>query len=128
MPVNIMIIHASDFIRVNVDGALDRFASGQALADIAWMIKTPGENHVLIDTRDARVKQLSPDDLFELGVAFNRFPSLAKSKIALLTAMGGAHAAQFLELVGQSRGAHLKAFTSMDEAITWLRTKEQQGD
>jgi hypothetical protein len=125
VPVNIKIIHASNFIRATVDGALDRRTSIQTLVDLAWTIKTPGENHVLIDTRDARVK-LSPDDLFELGVAITRFPSLAKSKTALLTAMDGAHPARYLEVVAQNRGALFRAFTSFQEAITWLSTKEQQ--
>lgn len=125
MPVNIKIIHAFDFVRATVDGALDRLTSIQALVDIAWMIKMPGEFHVLIDTRDAQVK-LSPDDVFELGVAVTRFPSLAESKTALLTAMDGAHPARFIEIVGQNRSALLKAFTSFEEAITWLSTKEQQ--
>ncbi len=125
MLVNIKIIHASDFIRATMDGTLDLFTSTQALVDIAAMIKTPGEFQLLIDTRDAQVK-LSPADLFELGVVVTRFPSLAKSKTALLTAMDGALPAEYLELVAQNRGALLKAFTSSEEAITWLSTKEQQ--
>jgi hypothetical protein len=108
-----------------MDGAFDLLTSIQALVDIAWMIETLGEFHLLIDTRDTQVK-LSPADLYELSVAVTRFHTLAKSKTALLTATDGAHPAQYLEVVAQNRGALFRAFTSFQEAITWLGTKEQQ--
>lgn len=124
MPVNIKIIRPSDFIHATMDGALDLFTSIQSLSDIASMIETPGEFQLLIDTRQAQVK-LSTVDLFELGVAVARYRAVARSKTALLTAMNGAQHAQFFELVARNRGAFLKAFTSFEDAITWLTMEEQ---
>jgi hypothetical protein len=126
VPVNIKVIHTSDFIRTTVDGALDLPTSRQILLDIASMIRTPGEFQILIDTRQAEVK-FSTVDLFELGVAVANHPAVARSKTALLTSIGGAETARLLELVARNRGVLLKAFTSFEEAITWLVMKEQGG-
>lgn len=123
MPVNIKVIHTSDFIRTTAAGALDLATSIQTLVNLASMIKAPGEYQVLIDTRDAQVK-LSIADLYELGVAFASYPTVAHSKTALLTSMEGEERARFLKVVARNRGAQLEAFTSFEEAITWLVMKE----
>jgi hypothetical protein len=89
------------------------------------MIKIPGEFHLLIDTREAQVK-LSTVDLFELGAAVAGYPTVAYSKTVLLTPIGESERARFLELVAHNRGALLRAFTSFEDAITWLVMKEQK--
>ena len=119
MPVDIRIIHPKDFICIRVDGALDLPASRELLFSLVSLVKTPGEFHILIDTRRAQAS-LSEVDLFELGFEVASHRAVAQSKTALLTSLGEEERARFLELVAENRGALLRAFTSFEEAITWL--------
>jgi len=107
------------FICIRVDGALDLPASRELLFSLVSLVKTPGEFHILIDTRRAQAS-LSEVDLFELGFEVASHRAVAQSKTALLTSLGEEERARFLELVAENRGALLRAFTSFEEAITWL--------
>jgi hypothetical protein len=119
MPVNVKIIHPKDFIRTTVEGGVDLARSRETLLTIANAIETAGTQHILIDTRPAQV-DLSITDLFKLGVAVATQPAVAHAKTAILAPMREEERARFLELVTQNRGVLLRAFTSFEEAITWL--------
>ncbi len=119
MPVDIKIISPDDFIRTTVDGELDLKSSRELIMELAGLIRPPDDCHVLIDTRKANAK-LCPSDLFYIGDAVASYPTLARSKTAILSSMGEADNAKFVELVAQNRGARLKAFTSFEDAINWL--------
>jgi hypothetical protein len=123
MPVNVKVIHTREFIQTTAMGALDFAASKQALLDIASLIRQPGEYEVLVDTREAEAT-LSISDLFQLGKALADHPSLRRSKIGLLTPMSEADNARFLENVAQNRGVRIRAFTSFEQAMTWLIMSE----
>ncbi len=124
MPINIKVIHTRDFIRTKVDKSLDMPTSRQILVELASMIATPGQYHVLVDTRDA-VVTLSPLDLYMLGVAVAEQPTLAHTKTAVLVSLGEADRANLMALVAQNRGALLQVFSSFEEAISWLVAGEQ---
>jgi hypothetical protein len=119
MPVSVKIIHLKDFVCTRVDGSLDLPASREVLLGLVSTISSPGEYHVLIDTRQADLS-LSVTDIYELGRAAASHPAVAHSKTALLAPLGREAEAQFLETVVQNRGGFLRAFTSFEEAITWL--------
>ncbi len=124
MPVNVKVIHAKEFIRSTVSGALDFAESKRAILDLASQIKQPGEYEVLIDIRGAE-PILSIADCYELAVALAGQPLLVGSKIGLLGPMSSVDQAQFFETVAKNRGARIRAFTNFEEAITWLILREQ---
>jgi hypothetical protein len=82
-------------------------------------MESAGTQLALIDTRQALV-DLSITDAFQLGVAVALQSTLARAKTAILAPMSDEERAQFFALVAQNRGARLMAFTSFEEAITWL--------
>lgn len=124
MPINVKVIHAKEFIRSTVSGALDFAESQRAILDLAAQIKQIGEYEVLIDIRGAETI-LSITNLYELAVALAGQSSLIDSKIALLGPLSGMDQAYFFETVAQNRGARIRAFTNFEEAITWLVLREQ---
>ncbi len=124
MPINIKVIRTRDFLRTKVDGSLDMATSRQILVELASMISTPGEYSVLVDTRDA-VVTLSPLDLYLLGMAVADQPALAQSRTALLVSLPEADRANLMALVAQNRGALLRVFVSVEEAVTWLVAEGQ---
>jgi hypothetical protein len=119
MAVTVKIVHPRDFIRTNVDGALDLEASRKLLVSIASLIEKPRQYHLLVDTRQAQA-HLTVGDLFELGVAVTSFPAIAQSMTAVLAPVSEEEKARFMELVARNRGALLRVFTSFEEAITWI--------
>lgn len=119
MPVNLKVINTKDFIKTTVTGTLDFAASKQALLDILSLIKQPGEYDVLVDTREAE-SLLSIIDLHELGEALASHPILRHSRICLLVPAKDIEKAGFFETVAVNRGVQIKAFTSFEEAMTWL--------
>jgi hypothetical protein len=125
MPINIKVIQTKDFIRTKADGSLDMSTSREVLVELASMIATPGEYHVLVDTRDA-VVTLSPLDLYMLGVGVAQKATLAHTKIAVLVSLGEEDRANLMALVAQNRGALLKVFSSFEEAIVWLVAAEHE--
>jgi hypothetical protein len=64
-------------------------------------------------------------DLYLLGVAVAERPSLSQTPTALLVSMGEAERANLMAHIAERRGAHLRAFTSFEEAITWLILQEE---
>jgi hypothetical protein len=123
MPVNIKVIRPKDFIKTTVTGVLDLAVSRQTLVDIASEIEKPGEYEILVDIRNAGAA-LSTVDIFELGKALATYPSLLRSKIALLTSMRDMKQAEFFETTTTNRGFHVRMFTDFEEAITWLVMQE----
>ncbi len=119
MPVDVRIIHPKDFIRTTVKGALDLSGSRATLLSVSNTMESAGTQLVLIDTRQALV-DLSITDAFQLGVAVALQSAVARAKTAILAPMSDEERAQFFALVAQNRGARLRAFTSFEEAITWL--------
>jgi hypothetical protein len=119
MSVNIKIVRPKEFIRTNVDGSLNLEESRRILVSIASLVDKPGDYHILIDTREAQVA-LSTTDLYMLGVAIASVPAIAHSITAILAPLTEEENARFLELVARNRGALLRAFTSFEEAITWI--------
>jgi hypothetical protein len=117
--VNARIVRPKDFIRTSVDGTLDLPGSKATLLSVASTIESAGTEHILIDTRQAQV-HLSVFDAYHLGVAVALQPAVARAKTAILAPMRDEERAQFFALVAQNRGARLRAFTSFEEAITWL--------
>jgi hypothetical protein len=123
MPVNIKVIRPKDFIKTTVTGVLDLAVSRQTLVDIASEIEKPSEHEILVDTRNAEAA-LSMVDLFELGKALAAYPSLLRSKIALLAPMRDIKQTEFFETTTANRGVRVSMFTDFEEAITWLVMQE----
>ena len=116
---NIKISHEKDLIKTIVTGVLDLAVSKQALLGIATEVEQSGEDRILIDIREVETMP-SVVDFFELGESLASYPTLRRSKIALLTSMSEVKNAEFFENVAVNRGFRLKAFTNFEEAIAWL--------
>ena len=119
MPINVKIIHTRDFIKTTLTASVDLAASREALLAIVSLIERPGEYDILLDTREAR-SMLSVADHYELGEALASHPILRRSRIAHLVSPENAQDADFFKTVAANRGVEIKAFTGLDEAISWL--------
>ena len=116
---NIKINHEKDLIKTTVTGVLDLAVSKQALLGIATEVEQSGEYRILIDIREVETMP-SVVEFFELGESLGSYPTLRRSKIALLTSMSEVKNAEFFENVAVNRGFRLEAFTNFEEAIAWL--------
>ncbi|GAK53032.1 hypothetical protein U14_04291 [Candidatus Moduliflexus flocculans] len=119
MPYHVTIIHAREFMQVTAEGTLNYEETKRQLLQCASLAISQSDSGVLIDTRAAH-SVLSETNLWYLAAEFGKQLSLAGFKIAVLCPRERFDHAKFLELCSQNRGLNVMAFTSFEEAITWL--------
>jgi hypothetical protein len=119
MPRQIRIISARDFVCAKPDGLLNLEQSEQLLRDVVKTSDPLGEFDILVDTRDA-VSVLSATDLWYLADRLLRHPKTFSGKTAILCPNERFDHAAFFALCAENKGIDMQAFTSYEEAMTWL--------
>jgi len=113
MPVDIKLVRAHEFLMTRADDALDFDASKAMAGRLAATLAPPCA--LLVDLREADAAH----DVLELYRLCEVLA--ARCKTAML-ATAGEHAAKprFAQLVAEGDDRRLRAFTSLDEALSWL--------
>ncbi|HJY77602.1 MAG TPA: hypothetical protein VKE95_13270 [Burkholderiales bacterium] len=118
-PANVKVIHAHEFVRARPGGVLDLAASEALLLQIAKATDGLDEVQVLIDTRRAE-GQLGAADLWFLAERLAKHRHAFSGKTAVLCPIERFDRARFFALLADSKGFDVEAFTSYEEAVTWL--------
>lgn len=99
--------------------------------DIAWLkgfyrliaataqSAVPPARAVLVDARELTGGPLSDMDRYDLGVLVAR--ELVSTPAALVGSLPFVDRRRFGESVARNRGANVRVFTDLDEAVAWLR-------
>ena len=122
MAATIRVIHAHDFIKATATGELDFAASEKLLLAIAAASASLVDYEVLLDTRHAQ-SNMSMTDLWKLASAICNLDQHLPRKIAVLCPLERFDQAGFFALCGENEGLRVRAFTSFEEAMTWLTSR-----
>jgi hypothetical protein len=123
MPLEIQVIRAAEFIRVNPQGKPDLLASREFLTRLAAACKKRGINKALVDLRSLVVGPkpvFSPADLLWLVDAFHEIGLRKDLRLAVLYADDPHHRAKMFAVIGTLRGWDVSAFGEYEAAINWL--------
>jgi hypothetical protein len=119
MARKIRIINARDFVSAKPDGLLNLEESEQLLRDVVNVSDPLEQFDILVDTRDA-ISTLSATDLWFLADRLVRFPKTFAGRTAILCPTDRFDHASFFALCAENKGIDMRAFTSYEEAMTWL--------
>jgi len=122
-PANVKVIHAHEFVRAQPGGVLDLEASEALLLEIAKAADGLDKVEVLIDTRGADGR-LGAADLWFLAERLAKHRRAFSGKTAVLCPMERFDRARFFALLADSKGFEVEAFTSYEEAMTWLAAEQ----
>lgn len=122
MAATIRVIHAHDFIKATATGELDFAASEKLLLEIASATASLVDYEVLLDTRHAQ-SNMSMNDLWKLASAICNLDQYLPRKIAVLCPLERFDQAGFFALCGENEGLRVRAFTSFEDAMTWLTSR-----
>ena len=129
MPVELQLIRASEFVRLDADEHLDFDATKQALQALARACWKRGANCALIDLRGLPVldkPHFSPTQLAALVGTFREAGFSRKQRLAILyrhDVHGGIRSFAF---ISRMRGLQVQAFSEYEGALPWLSDEPAQ--
>jgi len=129
MPLELQLIRASEFIRLNAEGHFDLETSKMALANLAWACHRRGIERAMIDLRGIRVQltpMLSRDDLVALVNTFHCLGFSKRQRLALLYDTDPHGRARLFAFITIMRGWKVRSFTKFEEAMMWLSENFKQ--
>jgi hypothetical protein len=123
MPLELQVIRASEFIRLNARAHLNFEASKNALQTLAHACRKRGLDRALLDLRTLPVPpkpQFTPTELAALISTFRKAGFSRQDRLAVLYShdvYGGVRKFAFLGRVG---GLQVQAFADFEGALHWL--------
>ena len=132
MPIDLQIIRASEFIRLDPQQHLDFEASKLALRALAQACRKRGLNRALLDLRTLPVPdkpRFTTKEIAALVSAFRDAGFSRRQRLAILyrhDVYGGVRNFAFFS---RMRGLDVQAFTDFEEAFNWLsEDREARGE
>ena len=119
MARHIRIINARDFVSAKPDGVLNLEESEQLLREVVSISDPLEEFDILVDTRES-ASTLSATDLWYLADRLVKYPRTFAGRTAILCPTERFDHASFFALCAENKGVEMQAFTSYEEAMTWL--------
>lgn len=121
MSWDLRVIHAKDFLRTNVSGALDFETSKNILDELVSVESRIADFDFLIDIRDTDSHTSITDIYILVGEMVRHKELIHKRKIAVLDQLDDNFVkTQFFEVCSRNRGFSVRAFTEFEEAMNWL--------
>ena len=131
MPLDLQVIRASEFVRLNARAHLNFEASKNALQALAFACRKRGLNRALLDLRELPVPpkpQFSPTELAALVSTFRKAGFSHNERLAVLYRedhYGGVRKFAFLSRLG---GLQVQAFTEFETALHWLSQQQPESE
>lgn len=123
MPVDIRIISAPEFLKVTARGDIDLEESRRLLMEVASAADPLARHEMILDTRQMH-STMSIGDLYALAAELGSFRKTFSRRTAVLCQLDRTKQAEAFALFASNRGFGVKAFTSFEEAIGWLMSKD----
>jgi hypothetical protein len=127
MPIELHLIRASEFIRLDSDEHIDFEASKRVLQDLAQSCRKRGMARAMLDIRNVPVPdkpRFTPTELAALAGAFREAGFTRQQRLAILykhDVYGGIRNFTFFSKL---RGLHVQAFHEFEAAFYWLAEEQ----
>jgi hypothetical protein len=128
MPLELQIIHSSEFIQMNAHGHFDLASSKVALANLALASRKRGIQLALLDLRALQFGPkpvFSPADLAELVATFRKVGFSSGHRLAVLYRSDPYHRARLFAFLSTIHGWSVKAFGDYEAALLWLSSNPE---
>jgi hypothetical protein len=123
MPIELQIIRASDFVRLDADEQLNFEESKKVLQDLARACRKRGLDHAMLDLRELPVPDKPRFTDAELAAAVNAFREAgfsSRQRLAILYRQDVYGKLRNFTLFSRMRGLNVQAFHEFEEAMQWL--------
>ncbi len=130
MPIELHLIRASEFIRLDPNEHIDFEASKRVLQDLAYACRKRGIDRAMVDIRNIPVPnepRFTPSDLAALVGAFREAGFTRQQRLAILykhDVYGGVRNFTFFSKL---RGLQVQAFHEFETAFYWLTDEQSAG-
>jgi len=128
MGIELHVIRANEFIRLDVRARLDFEASKRALRGLAFACHKRGIDRAVLDLRAVPIPgkpQFTPTQLALLVTTFKQAGFTRQQRLAILyheDVHGGIRTFAF---VNRLRGLQVRPFTEFEEALKWLSEEDE---
>lgn len=123
MPVELQVIHASEFVCLDADEILDFEASQQTLQALAHACRKRGLGRALLDLRSLPVPDkpvLTPAQLAALVATFRTAGFTRQQRLAILYRQDIHGGIRNFAFFSRMRGLQVQAFVEFEAAFHWL--------
>ena len=125
MPIDLQVIQASEFVRLDANEQLDFPASQQTLQLLARACRKRGLDRALLDLRALPVPKkpvFTPTQLATLMASFCEAGFGRQQRLAVLYRNDPHGGARTFAFIGRIRGWQVRAFSEFETAWNWLST------
>jgi hypothetical protein len=119
MPLDMQIIRAREFIRMDGHGHIQFEQSREALKALGEACHSRGIDRAMLDVRDVR-SDLTSGDLLALVQMFREVGFSHGQRLALLYSTDPFRRVRRFAFLGTLRGWQVRAFNDFEKAIGWL--------
>jgi len=123
MPIELQVIRASEFIRLNAQELLDFEASKQVLQSLARAFQKRGLNYAMLDLRQVPVPakpSFTTDQLAALVGSFREAGFSRQQRLAILYRQDVHGGVRSFAFISRLRGLKVQAFHDFEAAFNWL--------
>lgn len=128
MPLELQIIHASDFIRLDPRSHLDFDASCEALYTIALACRKRGIDRALLDLRNLPIPEkplFTREELSALVGSFHDAGFTRYQRLAVLYRQDPHRGVRKFAFLSTLKGWSVRAFSDFEKALFWLSELHQ---
>jgi|ERR1035438_9320342 hypothetical protein len=128
MPLELHIIRATDFVKVDPHGHFDLASSKAALALLVGACQKREINQALMDLRALHPGPkpvFTPADLVELVNTFREVGFTHQERLAILYHSDPHKRARLFAFLSTIRGWNVRAFGDFEEALLWLSSSQE---
>lgn len=129
MPVELQVIRANEFIRLDPSAHLDLEASRATLRSLAHACRTRGIDSALLDLRKLPIPpkpHFTPAELAALVTVFRDTGFSSEQRLAILYRSDIHGGVRNFAFISRMRGMNVQAFTDFEQALNWLSEGQQE--
>jgi hypothetical protein len=128
MPINLQVIHAKEFVRLDADEHLDFEATKQSLQALARACWKRGVNSAMVDLRGLPALEkphFTPTQLAALVHTFRDAGFSTRQRLAILYRHDLYGGIRNFAFISRMRGLQVQAFSDYEGAMQWLAETPQ---
>jgi len=129
MPIELQVIRASEFIRLDARARLDLEQSKKVLEALAYACRKRGLDRAMLDLRALPFlprPQFTPTELATLVATFRDAGFTRQQRLAILYQIDIYGGVRTFTFISRMRGLNVQAFTEFERALEWLSLDQER--